>query len=923
MMKEHLNRNLLTAGFLFVFLPVFTGLVITGVSAAIFSPQDDISQFDQVDLPPAYHHAENKAFLYGCSKDTESEPTPNMEQYDALYYDLRLSIDVIQETVSGEVSATVRGVTGTLSTLELNLYDNMGVSVCSVNGSPTTFSQADNILTIDLDRSYGVGEEISISAVYEGTPSPSAGAFSFDHHAGQDLVWSLSEPFGARTWWPCKDFSHDKPDSVDIRLTVPEDMIAASNGLLRETTQGTDGTTTYWWHEGYPIATYLVSLAVYAYETYSDYYYYSPSDSMEIRHFVFPDHIGKVEATYGLLPGMMTIFSELFGEYPFLEEKYGHAEFGWPGGMEHQTLSSMGGWSESLIAHELAHMWWGDMITCEDFHHIWLNEGFATYSEALYTEVVYGTEAFRDEMSQNRYLGPGTIYVPDLSDWNRIFHGGLSYAKGSWILHMLRHVVGDNNFFSSLQAYYQDTRYQYGSATTEDFRDICEQVSGLDLDYFFEQWIYGEYYPVYNYSWEARPVRDGYVIDLTISQSQTGTFFEMPIDIEVETGSGSEIFVVQNTEQAQQFELHVETEPLDLLLDPEDWILKLAYEPVSNPTFDSGILVVNGVAWGTYGNEIYSAYEDSIFTGTLPFRFWDLFNLAGYPPYLPEPLGHGPVPVNILKRFSTVVWIGNNYFGDLSQWLDTPVFPYLESGGNLLLMTRMGQDFMISTLKDYLGLTWREASMNTLDNCKAVREGLVDMPFDGMQSYCAVFDTAFTQPESELMFIDTRGFSGHRGIGTWRAPDQGGEYRPEGGRAAFISGRPYRFDHTAMRTNTDYILRELLLEPWVLDVQVVPEASVSPGEVLGFDYYISNRSLGTVDCEAWLAALLPNGSPVPGGPVAGPVQIELAPGESLSGTLGVEVPPYAPPGNGYTLILRTGELPEVWVEGSGAFDITP
>ena len=920
-MKHCSCSRLTRVGFFFVLPAILYGLLTAGASgAASFSP-DDFEVYNRPDLPPAYVHAENKTFLYEQSRDADSEPTPNMEQYDALYYDLSLSIDPVLETVEGEVDAIVRVVSGTLTTLEFNLYDNMVVSGCSVSGSPATFWQAADILTIDLDGSYGVGAEIPVSIAYEGTPAPSAGAFSFDHHAGLDLVWSLSEPFGARTWWPCKDFSHDKPDSMDIRLNVPDDMIAASNGLLRATIDENDGTTTYWWHEGYPIATYLVSLAVYAYETYSDYYYYSPSDSMEIRHFVYPDHMSRVEATYGLVPGMMAIYSDLYGEYPFLDEKYGHAEFGWPGGMEHQTMTSLGGWSEYLIAHELAHMWWGDMITCNDFHHIWLNEGFATYSEALYTEAVYGVEAYKEDMHNARYLGAGTIYVPDLSDWNRIFHGGLSYNKGSWILHMLRRVTGDDTFFDILKAYYQDTRYQYGSATTEEFRDICEDVSGLDLDGFFEQWIYGEYYPVYSYSWEAGPDGDGYVIDLTISQSQSGTFFEMPIDIEVVTGGGSEVFVVQNTEQSQQFELHTVAEPLDLLLDPDEWILKLAYEPVTDPSFNSGILVVNGVAWGTYGSEIYSAYEDSIFTGTLPFRFWDLFDPGAYPDYLPEPLGHGPVPAGMLKRFSTIVWIGNNYFGDLPHWLDTPVFPYLEAGGNLLLMARMGQDFMISALKDYLGLTWMEASMNTLGNCEAVHEGLVDMPFAGMQSYCAVFDTAFTQPESELLYIDAAGFGEPRGISAWRAPAGGGEYKPEGGRAAFVSARPYRFDHATMRANNDYILRELLLEPWVLAVEVTPEGSVSPGEVLGFDYSITNRSLGMVECEAWLAALRPGGLPMPGGPVAGPVQIELDPDQTLSGTIGVEVPLYAPPAEGYTLVLRTGIYPEVWAEDTGIFNI--
>ena len=248
--------------------------------------------------------------------------------------------------------------------------------------------------------------------------------------------------------------------------------------------------------------------------------------------------------------------------------------------MEHQTCTSLGGWSEALIAHELAHQWWGDMITCRDFHHIWLNEGFATYSEALYWEQVDGKVRYFEDMRHNEYFGSGTIYVPDLSDVWRIFHGGLSYRKGSCVLHMLRHVVGDSTFFDILHAYY-DSQFQHGTAVTEDFQAICEAVSGMELDWFFQEWIYGEYYPIYAYHWSSTKQGGDYDVTLKIEQLQTDTtgLFTMPIDVTFLTYDDEKTFVVFDSLQIQTFELTLNFYPLFVILDEEGWILKKTVTP--------------------------------------------------------------------------------------------------------------------------------------------------------------------------------------------------------------------------------------------------------------------------------------------------------------------------------------------------------
>jgi len=339
------------------------------------------------------------------------------------------------------------------------------------------------------------------------------------------------------------------------------------------------GMKTFYWQERYPIATYLVSLAIYDYYVYSDYYQYSPTDSMEIQFYVFPSQYSLVKENYAKVAGAIDIFSKLYGPYPFLKEKYGHAEFGWGGGMEHQTITSLGGYSLSLIVHELAHQWWGDMITCDNFHHIWLNEGFATYSEALYFEQVEGKDYYFAMMDADRYLGSGTIYVPNLTDWGRIFSSNLSYKKASWVLHMLRHVVGDSTFFKILKEYYADPRFQYGSAITENFQEICEKVSNRKLHWFFNQWIYGEYYPIYEYSWNYQLENSFYNLALTIEQSSlSGNLFKMPVDVSIKTEKGDTTIVIWDSLATQQFSLTLDSKPLQVELDKDDWILRLAYQ---------------------------------------------------------------------------------------------------------------------------------------------------------------------------------------------------------------------------------------------------------------------------------------------------------------------------------------------------------
>ena len=301
---------------------------------------------------------------------------------------------------------------------------------------------------------------------------------------------------------------------------------------------------------------------------------------MPIDHFLYPASLSSNIAQLDKTPGMIEIYADRFGEYPFINEKYGHAQFGWGGGMEHQTITSMGSFGNMLIAHELAHMWFGDKITCKDWHHIWLNEGFATYGECLINEAWYGKPGYDNyvasEMASAR-SAVGSIWVQDITQVWEIFNGNRSYSKGATVLHMLRGVVGDSVFFNILKNYAASPNVAYGVAVTEDFQAIAENVSGLDLDYFFQQWIYGSNYPKYSVVWSTQNI-SGNIYDLALKITQNTnsnpSFFTMPIQIKVNFASGDTLITVFNDAQIQNFNITLNDMPTSISFDPGNWILK-------------------------------------------------------------------------------------------------------------------------------------------------------------------------------------------------------------------------------------------------------------------------------------------------------------------------------------------------------------
>ncbi|NWG28530.1 MAG: T9SS type A sorting domain-containing protein [Ignavibacteriaceae bacterium] len=506
---------------------------------------------------------------------------PGDSKIDVTYYGLDLTITTSPNYLKGIVTVGAESDTSSLNTCFLDLRNILTVDSIQLNGNTAAFTHVNNKINITLDHTYTQGEAFTLKIYYRGVPGgTNFGGFYFGTHNGTPIISTLSESYSGPYWWPQKDTPADKADSSDVWMTVASNLIGVSNGTLESVVDNGNGTKTYHWKNHYTIANYLISLAITNYSQYDTYYHYGQSDSMVIMNFIYPENLNYVKPFVDETDEMITVFANRYGEYPFIQEKYGHAEFQWGGAMEHQTCTSMGFWGSGVISHELAHQWYGDMITCKDWHHIWLNEGFATYSEAVYIEAKSGKAAYKTqiaaEMSSARNA-VGTIWVQDISNEWEIFNGARSYAKGACVLHMLRGVVGDSTFFDILRAYSADPSVSYGVATTEDFQAIAESVYGQSLGYFFQEWIYGENEPTYSVGWNKSLV-SGDIYDVTINISQAvnnnPAYFTMPVQIKLNTSLGDTVVTLFNNAQNQSFQFQVIGNPESIVFDPENWILK-------------------------------------------------------------------------------------------------------------------------------------------------------------------------------------------------------------------------------------------------------------------------------------------------------------------------------------------------------------
>ena len=538
-------------------------------------------------------------------------PLAEQDFYDAGFYGIDLEIDIPSETIAGRVTVRGRSLRDEFVEVVLDLLSPLKVD--RVWGDAADFRQVNDKLIVQLQAPIDSGGVFDFGVAYGGNPvAGGLKGFTFAYHNNVPIVSTLSQPYFARGWFPCKDIPGDKVDSADIRLTVPDSLTAVSNGVLVDITNNSDGSQTFYWRERYPIASYLISLAVTNYRRIDQTYTALDGGSMPVYHWYYHEDEHRTSVLL-LTPEMITFFASLWGEYPFVGEKYGHAQFSWGGGMEHQTCTSLGAYSELMICHELAHQWWGNMVTCADWSEIWLNEGFARYSEALWQEYRIGKEAYHDFMSKiNRpsYWQPGPVYVVNTADVNSIFNL-LVYDKGAWILHMLRGVVGDSIFFDIFPAYRDE--YYMGVATTEDFQRVCEEVSGVDLDWFFQQWVMRPGQPNYKVFWERRKIAaNQWRMSVRIDQIQSKTeLFKMPLDMLVNFGKSDSLLRVWDSTASQVFQFQFADMPERITIDPDNWVLKTIQ--YSNLDPDIGCLPQEFLLSAPYPNPFNTAVSFDVY----------------------------------------------------------------------------------------------------------------------------------------------------------------------------------------------------------------------------------------------------------------------------------------------------------------------
>ena len=490
------------------------------------------------------------------------------DNYDVKYYRLNLIINPDNRYIKGQV--TIHFVPNqTIQSIFIDLNTALTIDSIQHNNLNVSFLHTNN--RIEINQSFSKNQFDSITINYQGEPPLNSSSFKASSHDNTPIIWTLSEPYGALDWWPCKQTLTDKADSVDMYITSPKgNKVAGVGKLISEVSK--DNNIISHWKSRYPIVTYLVAFAVTPYAEISFNSNLSKG-SLFVQNYVYREDSAEVAPQLLVTDTLLQFYDSIIGEYPFMKEKYGHAQFGRGGGMEHQTMSFMNHFGFALNAHEMAHQWFGDKITCGSWQDLWLNEGFATYFAGLPLETMYDGEFWIEW--KERYLDRATlianesVFVHDTSNVSRLFDPYLTYAKGGYVLHMLRKQIGDDSFFEGIRSYMSDPELIYGTALTTDFFKHMEISADTNLTLFQNQWIYGKGYPSYNLEWEKL----GTKVNLSLSQitaDPSVTFFYVDVPILITGNNGEEVWLkIKHVENNQKVSLTIPFEIHSIQIDPK------------------------------------------------------------------------------------------------------------------------------------------------------------------------------------------------------------------------------------------------------------------------------------------------------------------------------------------------------------------
>ncbi|OUJ74518.1 M1 family aminopeptidase [Hymenobacter crusticola] len=524
-----------------------------------------------------------------------------MERYDVSYYKLDIKLENNSRAVGGVVRLQARAGQS-LDSLAFELYPTFTIDSVVVNGrrSPGVLRQAGDV-TAKLATPVLGNSVFNALVYYRGTaPNSNTGGSAIGDalNTGRrapynvNVTWSLSEPFGAYEWWPCKQVLTDKADSSDVWVTTTNPNRVGSNGVLERITPLPNSMSRYEWKSRHPIDYYLISVAVGPYVEYVNYANPAGGPSIPIVNYLYnqaalADYKTEIDRT----PGFIENYSALVGLYPFANEKYGHSMAPLGGGMEHQTMTTQDGFTFTLTAHELFHQWFGDNVTCASWQDVWLNEGFASYGEYLSYQrfIPNNARLWMDQAHSSAMSNNGSVRVTDTTNTNRIFNSALSYKKGAAVVHMLRYLLNDDTkFFRALRTY--QATYAGRTARTSDLQRVFEAEAGRSLTYFFQQWFIGQGYPVFSVRWN----QVGASLYLQTTETATAPtvtpFFDTDLDYKVNYADGtSQVVRLRQGQPVASFSVSAMKAISSIELDPDQWVLN----GVGTIQRDNGLVLAN------------------------------------------------------------------------------------------------------------------------------------------------------------------------------------------------------------------------------------------------------------------------------------------------------------------------------------------
>ncbi|MCI1187690.1 hypothetical protein MON38_09675 [Hymenobacter sp. DH14] len=569
-----------------------------------------------------------------------------MERYDVKYYKLDLALENTSLNIAGSVWMRVRVGTLALDSLAFELYQGASgaatllIDSVVVNGRRSPgIRRVGNDATAALAQPAAAGSLADARIYYHGS-APAAGTAAigngFNNRSkvrvnGADkpynVTWSLSEPFAAHEWFPCKQVLTDKADSSDVWVTTTLPNKVGSNGVLVRTVALPANKVRYEWKSRHPIDYYLISVAVAPYLETVSYAHPVGGPVVPIVDYVYDQStLSFYQSEINRTAGFIENYSNLVGLYPFADEKYGHSMAPLGGGMEHQTMTTQDGFTFTLTAHELFHQWFGDNVTCASWEDIWLNEGFASYGEYLSLQAFAPADArgWMDNAHEYAQRNDGTIYVPDTTNVGRIFDYYLTYKKGAAVVHMLRYLLNDDTkFFRALRTY--QSQYRGRTARTADLQRVFEAEAGRPLGYFFQQWFRGQGYPTFNGRWNQVGSTVVLRVTETASVPSATPFFDTDVDYRLTFSNGTTQTVrLHQGQPVQTFQFAATGTVASIAVDPDQWVLDL---PAPAPVRDNSL----ALATHTAGN----LAPLSLF----PIPCHDVLNLAA----LPAPTVRGEV----------------------------------------------------------------------------------------------------------------------------------------------------------------------------------------------------------------------------------------------------------------------------------------